>query len=165
VPSVLGGPLEVVDVDPRHEPQQLAVEQDRLAAERPARDVDDLVEVVGGRGGVELGPEGVHQLLAMELVVRCEREQLDQLATLAQTPDRAVHLLLAARNGEATEQRHGDLALLLDVYIRLELQRGPPDRRRASVICGASRLINPSASRPGRLRRSTTGRLSPRQAG
>src|SRR4051794_40156168 len=59
--GLLGRALEVVDVDARAECQQLVAELDRLGAERAPCDMDDLMEVVRGRGGVELGPQLVHQ--------------------------------------------------------------------------------------------------------
>jgi hypothetical protein len=41
--------------------------------------VEDLAQVVGGGPLLEVWPEPVHRLLAMETMVRREREQLDEV--------------------------------------------------------------------------------------
>ena len=44
------------------------------------------MEVVGGGSGIEVGPEGLHDLLAVEAVAGREREQLNETGGLAQAP-------------------------------------------------------------------------------
>jgi hypothetical protein len=66
--------------------EQLVAQLDRVGAQCAAGDVEGLVEVV--RRGVRalLTPEGVHRLLAVEAMLRSERQQFHQLARLLQSP-------------------------------------------------------------------------------
>ena len=57
-------------------------------AERPPRDVDRLVQVVGGGRRLAVAPQLVHRLLAVQAMAGRQREQLHQLARLAQPPRR-----------------------------------------------------------------------------
>ena len=87
----------------------------------------DLVQVVGGGRRVELRPERVHQLLAMQPMARGEGEELDQLAPLAQAPRRRGDRLAVARGGEPAEQLDRDVPRGLRVILRLGLQASTPD--------------------------------------
>ena len=110
-----GCPLELLDVDgdAGGEVQQLVAELDRIGAQRAPGDVQSLVEVVRGRIRALLAPERVHRLLAVEAMLRGERQQLHQLARLPQSPGPVRDGLLVDHGAEASEQldprvRHPD---------------------------------------------------------
>ncbi len=98
--------LELVDVhgDVGGEVEQLVAQLDRVGAQRAAGDVEGLVEVV--RRGVRalLTPEDVHRLLAMEAMLRSERQQLHQLARLLQSPRPVRDGVTVGHGAEASEQ-------------------------------------------------------------
>jgi len=71
-----GGALEVIDVHARPERQQLLAQLDPHRLRESTRGVHHLVEVVRGRPLVQLGPQRLHELLAMQPMVRCERHEL-----------------------------------------------------------------------------------------
>jgi hypothetical protein len=48
--------------------------------------MEDLVEVVGGFAHAKIGPEGLHNLLAVEAVARGQSEQLDEAPGVSQAP-------------------------------------------------------------------------------
>ena len=106
-PRLIGGGLEGVDVDARVEHQELVAQLDRRRAEDAPRCVHDLVEVVRGRRRFAVRPQRVHQLLAVQAVARGEREQLDEVPSLAQPPADIRQRLAVDRDGEAAEQRDG----------------------------------------------------------
>ncbi|MDQ5812923.1 MAG: hypothetical protein M3358_19785 [Actinomycetota bacterium] len=54
--------------------------------ERAAGDVEGLVEVVGGGLRREIRPEEVHDLLAVEAVIRGEGKQLHEAGGLPEPP-------------------------------------------------------------------------------
>ena len=99
-------PLELVDVhdDVGGEVEQLVAQLDRVGAQCAAGDVEGLVEVV--RRGVRalLTPEGVHRLLAVEAMLRRERQQLHQLARLLQSPGPVRDGVTVGHGAEASEQ-------------------------------------------------------------
>ena len=72
--------------------------------ERPAGDIQRLVEVVGRRLGRTLGPEQLGRPLAVHAPVGRQREQLHQALGLAQPPGALGHDLLADADGEGAEQ-------------------------------------------------------------
>ena len=93
--------------------EQLVAQLDRVGAQRAAGDVEGLVEVV--RRGVRalLAPEGVHRLLAMDAMLRSERQQLHQLARLLQSPGPVRDGVTVGHGAEASKQfdprlRHTD---------------------------------------------------------
>ncbi len=118
--------LEVVHVDARPQRQQLLAQLDRLSSQSAPRDVHHLVQVVRRRRRVELRPERVHQLLAMQAMGRRQREQLDQLASLSQAPDRRVDRLAGACRREPTEELYRDIARLVQTIIGYGLQASTP---------------------------------------
>ena len=73
----------------------------------PGTDVDRLVQVVGRRAGVAVGPQRLHRLLAVDAVAGREGEQLHELAGLAQAPPVVGHRRTVDRRGEAPEQVDG----------------------------------------------------------
>jgi hypothetical protein len=103
-----GRVLEALDVDVRHQHEQAVSRLHRPRPERLAGDVDGLVEVVRGRGRIEIGPEGVHRLLAVEPVAPGERQELHELARLLQPPGAVRHRLSADRGREAAEKPDRD---------------------------------------------------------
>src|SRR5262249_14899820 len=104
-----GSRLEGLDVDLGVEQEQAVLRLDGGGAERTARDVHRLVEVVRRGGRVELGPESVHRLLTVQSVPAREGEGLAELACLAKAPAALRHLLSAGRHAEAAEQADPDL--------------------------------------------------------
>src|ERR671910_64181 len=54
--------------------------------EGTAGDAKGVVEVVEGGLRMEIGPQQLHGLLAMEAVPRCQGEQLEQAPSLPQVP-------------------------------------------------------------------------------
>jgi hypothetical protein len=48
--------------------------------------MEDLVEVVGGSAHAQIGPEGLHNLLAVEAVAWGQSEQLQEALGLPQAP-------------------------------------------------------------------------------
>ncbi len=104
-----GGRLEDIDVDLCVQYEEAVSRVDRPGAECAARDVDALVQVVGRGGGIELGPERIHHLLAVEPVAAREREQLHELARLAQPPGAVRNLGPAGRGAEPAEEPDRDL--------------------------------------------------------
>ena len=77
------GRLEDIDVHLGLEDEQPVLRLDRLGPERAPCDVHRLIQVVGRGRGVELGPERVHHLLAVQPVAPREREMLDELPPFA----------------------------------------------------------------------------------
>ena len=101
--------LEELDVDRRVELEQAVSRLDRLGPESPSRGVDGLVQVVGPGRGAELRPERVDQLLPVQPVPRCERQQLHELAALLQPPGALRHRLGLDRGREAAEEPDPDV--------------------------------------------------------
>ena len=66
------GTLEVVYVDVRMERQQLLAQLNRRCSQGTARDVYDLVEVVGSSRWIQIGPQRIDELLTMQPVSRSE---------------------------------------------------------------------------------------------
>ena len=112
--------------------------------ERPPGDVQRLMEVVGRRLGVALGPQQLGRPLAVDPALGRQREQLHQALGLAQPPRALGHHLVADANGEGAEQpdpdnpAHGVLTRTL--------------RERPRVLAGADRTVTArggAASRRG----------------
>jgi hypothetical protein len=101
---------ERVHVDPdtrRLEDQQLAGghEQARtLHAEHAARVVQRLAQVRRGRRRIQVGPQDVHHLLALEPMRRRERQQLQQCRRLASRPLPVPNRIGTHRDAEAAQQ-------------------------------------------------------------
>ncbi len=77
-----------------------------LRLEGPSGDVKGLVEVVGGGPGLEVGPEEVQDLLAVEASARRQGEQFDEARGLAQTPFILPDRPRTHPDLEAAEQPH-----------------------------------------------------------
>jgi hypothetical protein len=110
VPGLVGPPagrLERVGVQPR--PRALRQQHHAVAqaaqpllgrpGEGPPGHVQRLVEVVGGRRLVAVGPQGRHQGVAVQPVPAGQRQQLHQRLGLAQAPGAGGHRAIG----------HGDL--------------------------------------------------------
>jgi hypothetical protein len=104
-----------VDVDQPAGPQhdhlvpQLQQAVGALPGERPPGRVQDLVQVVGGRGRREIRPEQVEQIFAVQPLGRVQRQQLDHRLRLAQPPARGVDRTAADLDGESSEQLYPHL--------------------------------------------------------
>ena len=109
-PGLGGGALEPIDVDVGDEMQLFVADDDRVPIEGAAGDIDRLMEVVRGCGRLEIPPQDVHRLLAVEAMPPRERQQLHQLAGLLQPPGGVRDRDAFDRRGEAAEERHADVA-------------------------------------------------------
>ncbi len=158
-----GGRLEDIDVDLCVQHEQAVSRLDRPGAECAARDVDALVQVVGRGGGIELGPERIHHLLPVEPVAAREREQLHELARLAQPPGAVRDLGPAGRGGEPAEEPDRDLPhrpRMTPPAPDVNHPAGDRARRRARQTAGRSRVVtfHHGATRTGgRARRARRG--------
>jgi hypothetical protein len=72
--------------------------------ECPTGGVERLTQVVGGGFPVRVGPEDVHDLLAVEAVAWSKGEQLDEARSLPQAPLVILYSSRAHGNPKATEQ-------------------------------------------------------------
>ena len=138
--------LQPVDVDHGREGENFVPELDRLGAERPARHVHRLVQVVRCRGRAAVTPQHVHRLLAMEPVLGREREQLDELSCLLQAPGRLGHGDAVDGRREAAEQGHADVGHLRKP-IPPRGRRRHPDETAGKT---AGHAFRPSALRSGK---------------
>ncbi len=117
-----GGDLEGGGVDPQlavgPERQHLALPPQRLSRRRNGRregaagDVEHVPQVVAGGGGVEVRPEQVEQLVAVEGVVGGQRQQLHQRARLAQSPGPVVDRPCPDLDAKAAEELDAERQLL-----------------------------------------------------
>ena len=113
----LGGPLEGVDVDPevgRLQAQHLVAQGQVLGGQRLAGEVDGLAEVGGGRLGGQVGPEHVHQLLAVQPLPAGQGQQLDQRLGLVPAPGPLGHRRPVDRGPEASEEPDPELGTHCD---------------------------------------------------
>ncbi len=116
-----GGQFERVDVDPRagRQAQQLALRDDQgravaeLTRQLGTRSMHHLAEVAGGRDRVQLGPQRVDDLVAMEPVTRRQGQHLHKGLRLAPTPVDLVDNPLADADSEAPQQLDRHRRLLL----------------------------------------------------
>ena len=103
-----GGLLERVDVDGEcvvgAQVQDVVAQGNPRRAERPARGVHRLVQVVRGCARVSVRPQHLEDGVAMHAVSWREREQLDERLGLAQAPAVADRLTVH-RGSESAEQR------------------------------------------------------------
>jgi hypothetical protein len=113
----LGGQLEGVDVDPevgRLQAQHLVAQGQVLGGQRPAGEVDGLAEVGGGRLGGQVGPEHVHQLLAVQPLPAGQGQELDQRLGLVPAPGLLGHRRPVDRGPEASEEPDPELGTHCD---------------------------------------------------
>ena len=108
-PSRDGRLLEELDVHCRMKLEQPISCLDRLGPEGPSRRMHGLIQVVGAGRGAELRPERVDQLLAVQTLPRCEREQLHELPALPQPPGALRHRLGLDRGRKAAEEPDPDV--------------------------------------------------------
>src|SRR4030095_13546821 len=66
--------------------------------------VNALVQVVDRRARVEVGPQRLHHLFAVELVVRLQRQQLDEQRGLAARPVALLYQPTVHADAERAEQ-------------------------------------------------------------
>src|SRR5215217_762875 len=107
-----GGSLEGFEVRPQlsiraqHEPLVLGshISGALSRIECPARRMEGLTKVVGGRLLPQIRPERVHNLLAVETVVRSEGEQLDEARRLTKAPLPPVDRPISYGDRETAEQ-------------------------------------------------------------
>ena len=111
LPGPPAGGVEGVGVEPRHgalRQQHDVVAQTAQGAGRPAQHpaghVQRLVQVVGGRRGVTLGPQHGHQRLAVHPMPAGQGQQLDQRLGLAQPPGVGGHQAISHGDLEPTEK-------------------------------------------------------------
>ena len=85
--------------------------------QRPAGDVERLVEVVGRRLGRPVGPQQLRRPLAVDAPLGRQREQLDQALGLAQAPRALGHDLVADATAKAPNS---------SIRTALPISVGPP---------------------------------------
>jgi hypothetical protein len=108
--SQVAGPgrrVEGVDVDPqplRGELQHLLAQEQMLRRQRLAGEVDGLAEVAGGRVRRQLGPQHVHELLAVQPLRRGQRQQLHDRLGLAPAPGAVGERPRVDLDAEAAQQ-------------------------------------------------------------
>jgi hypothetical protein len=88
--------------------------------------VHHLVEIVRPGRQIQLWPQGIDELLAVQPVRGSERQELDQLTPLAQTPHRRVDRLAATRHDEPAEELDRDIPRQRRVTIGRGLQASTP---------------------------------------
>src|SRR5947209_12533904 len=94
-------------------------------------------------------------------MVRCQRQELDELASLAQTPGRGGDRLAATRRGEPAEERDRDVPRRMRVIIELGLQASAPQSSLRDLRCSTLRAsANAPAGRRTRISR-IRGRPTP----
>jgi hypothetical protein len=131
--------------------------------------MEDLVEVVGGFAHAQNGPEGLHNLLAVEAVARGQSEQLDEAPGLPQAPpilfdeprsnaqtkaaeQPDAHHLKLAPPGSLSSSRDATVLELLGCWLAL----GTPSHPLSVSSCvSASRLGNWLSVRPSHPRCSS----------
>ena len=69
-----------------------------------------FAQIIAGGDGIEIWPQSLHRLLAMQAMAGREREQLDELARLSQPPGGIRNRHPIDGCGEPVQQRHGDAA-------------------------------------------------------
>jgi hypothetical protein len=112
----VGGGLELVDVDLHRvlvTQGEHVVAQRQVAGaavvggiERAPGDEDHLPQVVGSRARVAVGPERLGDLLAVQVPLRGERQQLDQALAATQAPGALGYHSVARSDGEAAQQTY-----------------------------------------------------------
>ena len=75
----------------------------RWSSPTATRDVQGIAQVVGSRRARTVGPEEVHDALAMQAMVRAQCQQLDEVSRLTQPPGGAIDGLLADDNPEFSQ--------------------------------------------------------------
>ena len=101
-----GGGLEGVDVDLGLEGDDAVAEAQGVGADRAPRGVQRLVEVVGRRLGVAIGPQQVGQALAVQPALGGEGQELDQRLGLAQAPRALFDDAVLGGDREPAQQTH-----------------------------------------------------------
>jgi hypothetical protein len=109
-------PLELLDVDPQltgrpqlnvllRRDEELRIRpRAQLRLQRMTGEVDDLVQIRRPRLEVERGPEDGDQLLAVQLMARFEREQLDERFRLTSRPCGLARYAAADEDTEFTQE-------------------------------------------------------------
>ena len=105
-----GGGLEGVDVDLGLEGDDAVAEAQGVGADRAARGVQRLVEVVGRGLGVAVGPQQIGQALAVQAALGGEGQELDQRLGLAQAPRALLDDAVLGGDREAAQQTHARYA-------------------------------------------------------
>ena len=101
-----GGGLEGVDVDLGLEGDDAVAQAQGIGADRAPRCVQRLVEVVGRRVAVAVGPQQLGEALAVQPALGREGQELDQRLGLAQAPRALLDHAVLRGDREAAQQTH-----------------------------------------------------------
>ena len=101
-----GRGLEGVDVDLGLEADDAVPEAQGIGSDRATGGVQRLVEVVGRRFGVAIGPQQIGQALAVQAMLGSEGQELDQRLGLAQAPRALLDDAVLGGDREPAQQTH-----------------------------------------------------------
>ena len=105
-----------------------------MGAERAPGEMDRLAQVRARRLAVEVGPEHIHELLAMQPVRGREREQLDERGGAVTRPVRRGNGLAVEDHRKASEQLDENA----QTRTKMSEMKRPPERLNAVADRGAS---------------------------